>query len=200
MTKQNKMQWLAKMIAVLIFFGVVFYAVFTLAAKASNITTDAQKIVFPIGIAALLSGLSVLWIVKQIRLFGDDEEYSKWYFPIFSALLAFVCMALAYAYVGMWPIGTKSAMIVDMHHQYAPLLAQLRNTLLNGDSFLYSFDLGLGANYIPLFGYYLASPLNIILIFFPFRLLDTALLVITLLKNMLSAFFFAWMVQYVYGK
>ena len=39
-------------------------------------------------------------------------------------------MAAAYAHLGMWPVGTKTGMIVDMHHQYAPLLAQLRDRLL----------------------------------------------------------------------
>lgn len=200
MTKQRKIDWLKKMVGILIVFAAVFYAVYAVAAKAENITSDAQKIIFPIGCATLIAGLCALWIVKQVKLLGEDQPYSKFYFPVFSALLALVCMCLCYSYVGMWPIGTKSAMIVDMHHQYAPLLAQLRDTLLNGDTFLYSFDLGLGASYIPLAGYYLASPLNFILLLFPLRLLDTAILVITLLKNMLCALFFAMAMQYIYGK
>ncbi len=200
MTKGNKAAFLSKMLGVLIFFGAIFYSVYSLTAKGSELATEAQQLIYPIGFAALVAGLAAVWLIKQLGLLGEDQPYSKFYFPVFSALLALVCMSLAYTYLGMWPVGTKSAMLVDMHHQYAPLLAQLRDTLLHGDSLLYSFDLGLGASYLPLAGYYLASPLNFILLLFPANLLDTAILVITLIKNCLCAFTFAIAVQYIYGK
>lgn len=200
MTKKKKLTWLTKLFGTILFFGGIFFAVYVLSAKVEALTTDAQKIIFPVGFAILISGLSVLWLIRQTNLLGDDEEYTRSYFPIFSGLLALICMVLAYVFIGMWPVGTKSAMIVDMHHQYAPLLAQLRDTLLHGDSFLYSFDFGLGASYLPLAGYYLASPLNFILLLFPSNLLDSAILVITIIKNMLSATFFAMALQYIYKK
>ena len=62
----------------------------------------------------------------------------------------------------MWPLGDKTGMIVDMHHQYAPLLARLREMILTGGSPLYSFEVGLGINFVSLFGYYLASPFNLL--------------------------------------
>lgn len=71
-------------------------------------------------------------------------------------------MSLAYAYLGMWPVGVETGLIVDMHHQYAPLLADLRDMLLHGGSPLYSFHVGLGSSYLPLFAYYLASPFNLL--------------------------------------
>ena len=58
----------------------------------------------------------------------------------------------------------------------------------------------MGTSYMPLIGYYLASPLNLILVLFPSNLLPEALLVITLLKSMLSAALMAACLQYVYQK
>ncbi len=52
-----------------------------------------------------------------------------------------------------------------MYHQYAPFLSELREKLQTGSSLLYSFDIGLGINFVALYAYYLASPLNWFIIF-----------------------------------
>ncbi|MDD4414353.1 MAG: YfhO family protein [Oscillospiraceae bacterium] len=160
---------------------------------------EIQKVVFPLGMGALLAGIATLLLNTQM---DDTRPTPKkwWFYPLISSLLGLACMSLAYAYLGVWPVGERSVMIVDMHHQYAPLLAQLRDMLKNGGSPFYSFDIGLGASFIPLFGYYLASPFNIILAFFPKEMLNEGILVITLLKNALTAGFFALCVQYVYRR
>ena len=204
MSKMTTRERIIRLMAVLVFFAVMFYAVYSLAVTAPDLVTESQQTLYPIGLAALLSGMATLWLSKRIGLFDGldptEEGYGKGFFPLLSGFLALIAMCIAYVYVGMWPVGSKCAMIVDMHHQYAPLLQQLRDTLLHGDSLLYSFDLGMGTSYLPLIGYYLASPLNVILMLFPARLLPEGLLVITLLKNMLSAALMAACLQYVYKK
>jgi len=180
---------------------VFFYAVFDLCRKSEQLTTDGQKRIYPIVFAFVLAALAALWLIKQLGLWSSDETeeaYTASYFPVFTGLLALVCMVLCYSFLGVWPVGTKSVMLVDMHHQYAPLLAQMRDTLLNGQSLLYNFDLGMGASYLPLIGYYCASPFNVILMLFPENLLTEAILVITLIKNALTAAFFALCLQYNY--
>lgn len=129
-----------------------------------------------------------------------EAARKAWFYPLMAGLLGLVCMSLAYAYLGMWPVGVETGLIVDMHHQYAPLLADLRDMLLHGGSPLYSFHVGLGSSYLPLFAYYLASPFNLLLVLFPEHLLPEALLVITLLKNALTAALFAACLQYVYRR
>ena len=184
-----------------LFFGVFFYAIFDLCKKSEQLTTDGQKRIFPIVFAFVLAALAALWLAKQLGFMkteSEDEAYTASYFPVFTGLLALVCMVICYSFLGVWPVGTKSVMLVDMHHQYAPLLAQMRDTILNGQSLLYNFDLGMGASYLPLIGYYCASPFNFILLLFPERLLTEAILVITLLKNALTAGFFALCLQYTY--
>lgn len=160
-----------------------------------------QKWLYPLGMGTLLAALITGWLFVQLR--GSQEKpahHGPWFYPLLSGALALAGMSLAYVYMGIWPAGDKTGMIVDMHHQYAPLLSQLRDMLLHGGSPLYSFEVGLGASFLPMFAYYLASPFNLLLVFFPESLLPEGILLITLLKNALCAVFFAACVQYVYGR
>lgn len=193
-----------RILPLILTFAALFAAVWLLASNAmkdaSYTATEAQKLLYPYGLALLIAGLGTLWLGIQLRRFDHGEPVGRAFYPVLSALLALVGMSLAYVWVGMWPIGSNTGMIVDMHHQYAPLLAELRDTLMNGDSLLYTFDVGLGASYLPLIGYYLASPFNVLLLLFPDYLLAESILIITLLKNMLTAALFCLAVQYIYGK
>ncbi len=168
---------------------------------SSTTTGAAQKAACCGGIAGLLG---VLLFILSREYLRDNQDVAKerpvWFYPLMSGLLSVAAMCVAYSFVGMWPFGEKSAMMVDMHHQYAPLLAELRYDLLHGDSPLYTFEVGLGANYLSLFGYYLASPFNLFLLVFPERLLAQGILFITLLKNALSGALFALCVQQLFGK
>lgn len=163
------------------------------------LTFPNQKLYYPLGISLLLSGLVTLLLSVQMGE-SSSGEVKWWFYPLMAGLLGLVCMMLAYMYLGVWPIGDRSVMIVDMHHQYAPLLAHLRNMLLHGGNFLYSFEVGLGGSFLPLFAYYLASPFNLLLTLFPSSMLTEGILVITLLKNALCAYFFALCMQYVYRR
>ena len=61
---------------------------------------------------------------------------------------------------GVFPLGDNCILEMDMYHQYCPFFYELREKLLYGDSFQYSWKLGLGSDFIGLYAYYLASPLN----------------------------------------
>ncbi len=162
--------------------------------------TPSQRIACCGGLAALAG---TLMCVLSNAISGNGavpEDRPNWYYPLMSGFLSLGTMCVAYTFVGMWPLGTETGMVVDMHHQYAPLLAGLRDNILTGDLSVYSFEVGLGANYISLFGYYLASPLNILLILFPKALLAEGILVVTLIKNALCGAFFALCVQHVYHR
>lgn len=191
-----------KIVPLICFFAAMFFALFVLFRGDTQLENARQKLLYPGGLSLILSALATLWLGMQARLFGTDKDaaYGRMYFPVLSGLLALIGMALAYTFLGMWPIGEETGMIVDMHHQYAPLLSELRDMLLNGGSPLYSFEVGTGTSFLPLFGYYLASPFNLLLVLFPEHLLAEGILFITLLKNMLTAVLFAVCVQYIYGR
>ena len=184
-----------------LFFIPIAFLVFIFVYTDKDWTTGPQKWVYTIGLSALLGLLATLWLHVQLRgVSAPKPRHGGWYYPVLSGLLALLCMSLCYVYLGVWPIGNESVMIVDMHHQYAPLLSKLREMFLHGGSPLYTFEAGLGASFLPMFGYYLASPLNLLLILFPENLLTEGILVITLLKNALAAACFAACVQSVYHR
>ncbi len=156
---------------------------------------------FAIGFSALLAGflVAVLYTSMPRERFREPQK-SACHYPLLAGALGLFGMALSYIFMGVWPFGVESVMIVDMHHQYAPLLAQLREMVLTGGSPLYTFETGIGANFISLFAYYLASPFNLLLALLPEVLLNEGILLITLLKNALAAVFFAACVQYVFRR
>lgn len=168
-------------------------------SKAVEKMASQQRTLYAGGLAVLLAGLFVIWLGLQTSKQPLGER-PVWFFPLLSGLLTLYGMGLAYIFLGIWPIGDKTCMIVDMHHQYAPLLNKLRNMLLNGSSPFYSFELGLGASFLPAFGYYLASPLNLLLVLFSENLLPEGIFVITLIKNTLCGVTFAICVQYIYRR
>ena len=164
-----------------------------------KLTMQDQKTFYSLGFGGLLAGLITLLVSVQMED-GPAPRRGRWFYPAMAGLLGLACMGLSYIYLGVWPFGDRSVMVVDMHHQYAPLLAQLRDMILHGGNPLYSFDVGLGASFLPLFAYYLASPFNLLLTLFPESMLNEGILVITLLKNALTAFCFAVCVQYIYRR
>lgn len=120
------------------------------------------------------------------------------------SLLAFFLPALileiAYIANGIFPFGNKDILIIDLYHQYAPFISDLRDKLSSFSSLLYSWSGGLGINYLPLYAYYLASPLNLIVLLFPKENLTEAVLLLTLIKVGLSGLFFSYYLKGVHGE
>ena len=85
-------------------------------------------------------------------------------------------LAFAFHFVGMCfvmlisqyePFGKYSILYSDMYHQYFPFFVAFRDALRSGESLLHSWNVGLGMDYLGLYAYYLASPLNILSILVP---------------------------------
>ena len=64
------------------------------------------------------------------------------------------------------PFGEHSLLTIDFFHQYGPMLAELWDRVINGQSLIYSFRMGLGLPIFRNFFNYLSSPFNIIMFFF----------------------------------
>ena len=62
-------------------------------------------------------------------------QRTVWQCPLVAAAISLCLFVLGYAFIGVWPLGEKSILMVDMHHQYAPLLSELRQMLLTGGDF-----------------------------------------------------------------
>lgn len=80
--------------------------------------------------------------------------------PIFLMLLIFCAKEI-------FPFGDRSFLRTDLYHQYAPFTKAMRRLLREGGSFFYTWESGLGTNFLSEYGYYLASPTNWLLILIP---------------------------------
>jgi len=122
----------------------------------------------------------------------------KNYVLLLSFFAPAVILTIAYITCSIFPFGKRSILIIDLYHQYAPFISDLQDKLKSFSSLLYSWNGGLGTNYLVLYGYYLASPLNLLIVLFPKEHLAEAILVLTLLKIGLSGVCFALYLKYVH--
>ncbi len=83
-------------------------------------------------------------------------------YPALAFALPFVGMLITMLIRGNAPFGNSSMLYSDMYHQYYPFFVAFRKALLSGDSLLYSWNVGMGMDYLGLVSYYLASPLNLL--------------------------------------
>ena len=97
----------------------------------------------------------------------SELSKKKWIYNILAFMIPCFGM-LAVMYVGECvPFGGQSMLYSDMYHQYFPFFKAFREALRSGDSLLFNWDVGLGVDYLGLFSYYLASPLNLLTVFIP---------------------------------
>jgi uncharacterized membrane protein YfhO len=121
-------------------------------------------------------------------------------FPLISFILTIVILEIGYITRGVFPFGPQSALTVDLYHQYAPFLSELQDKLRSGSSLFYSWSGGLGTDFYSTIAYYLASPLNILVVFSPKSYLTEAVLILILVKVGLCAAFFSVYLEKAYGK
>ena len=82
-------------------------------------------------------------------------------------LIPFGGMLMVMLVNGYHPFGTSAMLYSDNYHQYYPFFAAFRRALRSGDSLLYSWDVGMGVDYLGLIAYYLGSPLNLLSVLVP---------------------------------
>lgn len=118
---------------------------------------------------------------------------------IFAAfILPVVLMGMAFAAIGIYPFGDQQIAVIDMYHQYVPFLSELQSKLHDGGSLFYTWNGAAGSNFWTLIAYYGASPLNLLLFFFPESLVMEGITLILLIKIGLACSFMAIFLRYEY--
>ena len=80
-------------------------------------------------------------------------------------ILPVLSMLCIFAGNQIYPFGDRSFLRTDLYHQYAPFFAELSRKLKEGGSLFYTWDIGMGTNFISLIGYYLSSIFNGLILF-----------------------------------
>lgn len=118
-------------------------------------------------------------------------------------LLAFcipvAVMLAAIVYRGIYPFGDRCFLRVDMYNQYMPFFTEFHRKLREGGSLFFSWHAGLGANFLALYAYYLASPVNWLLFFCPEEYIIEFMTVLIVIKIGLCGLTFAWYLKRHFG-
>lgn len=123
----------------------------------------------------------------------------NWIWSALAFAIPFVVSVIICATQGIYPFGENCILHVDMYHQYCPFFMEMQDKLTNGGSFLYSWNLGLGSDFVGLYAYYLASPLNWLLILCPKGLVIEFMTLTIWIKIALAGLFFFWYLKEHFG-
>jgi len=141
-------------------------------------------------------------IISPILVFAKwlRTGFIKHHVILLSLFLPSIILEVAYAIQGIFPFGNSCLLIIDLYHQYTPFLSDLQGKYQSFSSLFYSWSGGLGTNYLPMFAYYIASPLNLLTVLFPKEGITEAILVLTLIKVGLAGGCFSLYLKGVHGK
>lgn len=118
----------------------------------------------------------------------------------FAPLITLAVMMVLYAITGIYPFGAKTTAVGDGLAQYLPFLSELTYKIKEGGSLLFSWHAGRGVNFWANCAYYLASPFNVIALFFKTENMADAFSLISLIKPAVAALTFSIYLKKVYKK
>lgn len=111
---------------------------------------------------------------------------------LFSFLVPTLLMLLIFILRGIYPFGDGSFMHSDMYHQYVPFLTEFQRKFLTGDNPFYSWNVGMGTNFLALYIYYCASPFNWLVLLVPSEYIIEFMSYMVIFKIGLCGFTFSW--------
>lgn len=123
-------------------------------------------------------------MIQKIKRLILKNKYMLAAFFVPFMVMVLVCMGKGY-----FPFGDNQIAIIDMYHQYVPFLNELQYKLQNFESLFYSWNGAGGTNFVSLFAYYTASPLNLLLILVPQEFLMEAITLLVFIKIGLAGLF-----------
>ena len=135
---------------------------------------------------------------RNILLYNRKGETRLYLFLAF--LIPFVIIWGIFSYFQIHPFGDQQILVTDLWHQYFPFFKMEQQKLQSGDSLLYSWDTGLGTNFLSIMSYYAASPLNLLSVLFPLENSRDALTLFLTVKMGCSSLFFAIFLKHHFGR
>ena len=131
--------------------------------------------------------------------FGDNiwinmKVHSR-YFTL-SFALPFFILGTVFALHKVFPFGNRQILIFDFWTQYYPFFSSLWHKLREGTLSIWSWTAGGGHDYVSLIAYYMASPLNLLVLLAPHAWLREILTLLVLIKIGCAGLFTALFLQY----
>ena len=101
---------------------------------------------------------------KAIKLpeLDEDKKFRDRKALYFSFLAPLAGMFFIYCFLGVYPAGNNSVLVLDLNAQYIYYFEQLRSILTEGKSIVYTFERAAGGEFMGMFAYYLSSPFSLL--------------------------------------
>lgn len=117
-----------------------------------------------------------------------------------SCLCTVGVMMLVYYCYDLFPFGETTILRMDLYHQYGPLFAEFYDRVTNLQSFLYSWQTGLGSPFLGNFFNYLSSPTAIIMLLLGHENMPEAIAGMIITKAAISAGTFTYFLKKSQGR
>ena len=121
-------------------------------------------------------------------------------YHVLAFIVPAVLMLIGFGQKGIHPFGNNQMLVVDLWHQYYPFFRVVSEKLRTGGSFLYSWENGMGTNFLSLISYYAASPLYLLSMFCPNSATRDALTFMLVAKIGFAGAFFSCFLRYTYKR
>ena len=95
------------------------------------------------------------------------KKHEKKLFLCLAFILPAATMLVLFIVNRIYPFGGRTFLSADLYHQYMPFFSELLHKIRSGESLDFSFHVGIGSNFLALYGYYLASPFHIFALLVP---------------------------------
>lgn len=130
-----------------------------------------------------------------------ENSKFRWNYVALAFALPMTMMLVLQFVTSALPFGEYSLYYYsDEFHQYFPFFKAFRKALLSGQSILWSWDVGLGMDYLGLISYYLASPLNLLSVLVPEAWVEEYFALLMPIKLSLASMFFALFLKKIFRK
>ncbi len=161
-------------------------------------------------VAKLLIQVVILvlnYIISKFFVFKEQTEQlttKEWYDKNFAYIwilgISSIVMLAVWIFNGIGPFDGNSMLLVDGIHQYTPFYSEYYDKIMNGGNLFYTWNVGMGGNFLSLFSYYLSSPFNLIIFLFDKDCLVGAFCFALTLKIILSGLTMAYYLKNKEGK
>ena len=106
---------------------------------------------------------------------------------LLASLIVVIFFVLVAIVAGVAPFGKNSFSAIDSMHQYVPFFSDFQRKMWDGEGLFYTWNVAMGQNFLSLLLYYIASPLNVILLIFPRSGIFSAFTLILIIKMAFTA-------------
>ncbi len=92
-------------------------------------------------------------VLTTEELWNRTALWLSFFLPVIIVFTIFIANRI-------YPFGDRSFLFSDMYHQYMPFFSEFLRAVRSGEGLNYTWNVGIGSNFLALYAYYLASPLH----------------------------------------